>query len=148
MFLKFIVVIFFVVLEQTNYVEASVPDLWVWISGSTEKALSQIKAHSKIITHASYGGYSLTSNGTFAGKNNANISEALVQSGVERWPLIGGSSTKALRKLFLYPDDFIGSAVAEIQKEGFDGYNIDFEPYDCCVTTAGAPCREVSSTCK
>ena len=107
-----------------------VPELWVWISGSTEEALAQVKAHNKIVSHASYGGYSVTSNGTFAGRNNANISDALKNSGVARWPLIGGGSTKTLRKLFANPDEFIHSAVAEIQREGFEGYNIDFEPYD------------------
>ena len=106
------------------------PELWVWISASTEEALAEVKAHSEIVGHASYGGYSVTSNGTFAGKNNANISDALKDSGVARWPLIGGGSTKTLRKLFANADEFIHAAVAEIQREGFEGYNIDFEPYD------------------
>ena len=32
-----------------------VPELWVWVSGSTEEALAQVKAHNKIVSHASYG---------------------------------------------------------------------------------------------
>ena len=49
---------------------------------------------------------------------------------IESWPLIGCGSTETLRELFSNPDPFIKSAVKEIVKSGFDGYNIDFEPYD------------------
>ena len=49
---------------------------------------------------------------------------------IESWPLIGCGSTETLRELFSNPDPFIKSAVKEIVKSGFDGFNIDFEPYD------------------
>jgi hypothetical protein len=106
------------------------PGLWLWLSGQTDAAVEQIKSHSRIVTHVSYGGYSVSPSATFTGKTDKNMSDALRKLRVERWPLIGGGSTTVLRALFKRPDAFITAAVKEIQKEGFDGYNIDFEPYD------------------
>lgn len=65
---------------------------------------------------------------------NATKEATLKGYGVRRWPLLGCGSTPQLRVLFADPDEFITLAVAEAVKEGFDGYNLDFEPYDKIAT--------------
>ena len=111
-------------------VNAAAPKLWLWLSGHTAEAMSEIQMHKGIISSISFGGYSVGANGTFAGKVNATLISQLQGMNIEAWPLIGCGSTKTLRILMSNPDAFINFAVSEIVKQGFDGYNIDFEPYD------------------
>ena len=106
------------------------PSLWLWLSGHSEEAFSEIDAHKDIISQVSYGAYSVGSDGSLTGKVNLTIIKELQSMQIESWPLIGCGSTETLRELFSNPDPFIKSAVKEIVKSGFDGFNIDFEPYD------------------
>ena len=100
------------------------------LSGHSEEAFSEIEAHKDIISQVSIGAYSVGSDGSLAGKANLTIIKELQSMQIESWLLIGCGSTETLRELFSNPDPFINSAVKEIVKSGFDGYNIDFEPYD------------------
>jgi hypothetical protein len=109
--------------------------LWTWVSAWNAESLGQIEANKHILTDVSYGnGYAVACGdaGSCTLKSNFNTSrEATLKSfGVRSWPLLGCGSTPLLRKLFANPDGFITAAVAEADKEGFDGYNLDFEPYD------------------
>lgn len=106
------------------------PTLWLWLSGHSEQAFSEINAHKDIVSQVSYGAYSVGSNGSFVGSVNLTMVKELRNMHIESWPLIGCGSTETLRELFSNPDPFINSAVEEIIRSGFDGYNIDFEPYD------------------
>ena len=111
--------------------------LWAWLSGNEDVAMSQIRSNKDIITDISYGnGFSLDCGDatidacSLKTAFNATKDASLAKLGVRRWPLIGCGSTPSLRKLFSNPDAFISAAVSEAEKYGFEGYNLDFEPYD------------------
>ena len=49
------------------------PSLWLWLSGHSEEAFSEIDAHKDIISQVSYGAYSVGSDGSLTGKVNLTI---------------------------------------------------------------------------
>ena len=128
--IKIIVLTLLLLAIFTRVNGATPPKLWLWFSGHASEALSEINEHKNVIDQISFGGYSVTANGTFAGGANVTLIKQLKSFGIESWPLIGCGSTETLRALMSNPDNFISSAVQEIENKDFQGYNIDFEPYD------------------
>lgn len=115
---------------------AARPGLWVWLSGNIPEALSQLQAHKGLVTDVSYGAYACNSTGGLVSSFNATLDKELAALGVRRHALIGCGKTPMLRTLFSNPTPFINAAVAEIEARAFDGYNLDFEPYDGMPTNA------------
>eukprot|EP00912_Choanoflagellata_sp_UC4_P002187 UC4_evm1s1386 len=111
------------------------PKLWLWLSGSLDESLSQIDDHHAIVEHVSFGGFSCHFNETtkvveLKGSANKTLIERFSSKEIKSWPLIGCGDTNTLRKLFADPKYFISSAVTFAKESGFEGYNLDFEPYD------------------
>ena len=78
----------FIVLTVACSVLAVQPSLWLWLSGHSEEAFSEIDAHKDIISQVSYGAYSVGSDGSLTGKVNLTIIKELQSMQIESWPLI------------------------------------------------------------
>lgn len=95
----------------------------------------QVVAHKDIITDISFSGYSCAANGSLSAHLNTSLLAELKQAGVKTHPLVG-CGMPTLRTLFASPEAFISAAVQEATAHGFDGYNLDFEPYGAPQTNA------------
>lgn len=95
----------------------------------------QVTAHKDIITDISFSGYSCAANGSLSGHLNATLLAELKAAGVRTHPLVG-CGMPTLRSLFASPEAFITAAVSEAKAHGFEGYNLDFEPYGAAQTNA------------
>ena len=104
-------------------------------SVSTSFCLPQVTAHKDIITDISFSGYSCATNGSLSGHLNTTLLAELKAAGVRTHPLVG-CGMPTLRSLFASPEAFITAAVSEAKAHGFEGYNLDFEPYGAPQTNA------------
>ena len=107
--IKIIVLTLLLLAIFTRVNGATPPKLWLWFSGHASEAMSEINEHKNVIDQISFGGYSVTANGTFAGGANVTLIKQLKSFGIESWPLIGCGSTETLRALMSNPDNFISS---------------------------------------
>lgn len=115
---------------------AAPPALWAWLSGHEGEALAQLAANRGVLTDVSIGGYGVGSDGALTGGPNVTLLGELRRMGLRTHPLVGCGSTAALRTLFASPGGFIAGITAQATALGFDGINLDFEPYDGAATNA------------
>jgi len=95
--------------------------------------LREIDAHKHFLSAVSFDLYNLGANSQLVRNKLTPVHKQISAMGLETFPMVSSypyppQFLSWMRQVFAKPQPFIDTAISEAKKEGFTGYNIDWEP--------------------
>jgi hypothetical protein len=95
--------------------------------------LKQLGEHASLLYAVSFEAYNLGPNGQLIRNNLTQVSKHISALGLKTFPMISSYPYPPqfldwMRQLFAQPEAFIDNAVRTALKEGYSGWNVDWEP--------------------
>ena len=98
--------------------------------------LNQIEMNKDLISYVSFERYGLGSNSTLNLYNLTDVNPIIQKMGLKTTPMIISVDINNMRQVFENPQPFFDSVKAETEKNGYSGWNIDWEPSDPSISDA------------